>query len=75
MWEGSKMPRADWKQMPAYPPPLPPDGIMSSFDSFVRATVEQLKILAFANHKLRADGDLLLPRPMSEELRCDLPCR
>lgn len=68
MREGSKMPRADWKQMQAYPVPVPPDGLLSSFDSFVRTTVDQLKTLAFANHKLRAARDLLLPRLMSGDI-------
>ncbi|MDI6807440.1 MAG: restriction endonuclease subunit S [Candidatus Eisenbacteria bacterium] len=68
MREGSKMPRADWKQMQAYLVPLPPDGLLSSFDSFVHATVEQLKTLAFANHKLRQARDLLLPKLMNGEV-------
>jgi type I restriction enzyme S subunit len=68
MREGSKMPRADWKQMQAYPVPLPPDGLLNSFDSFVRSIVEQLKALTFTNHKLRAARNLLLPRLMSGEI-------
>ncbi|MBI5263651.1 MAG: restriction endonuclease subunit S [Bradyrhizobium sp.] len=68
MREGSKMPRADWKQMQAYRVPLPPHGLLSSFESVVRSTVEQLKTLTFANHKLRAARDLLLPRLMSGEI-------
>lgn len=62
------MPRADWKQMKAYPVPLPPAGLLNSFEAFVRTTVDQLKILTFANQKLRAARDLLLPRLMSGEL-------
>ncbi|MDF0645391.1 MAG: restriction endonuclease subunit S [Nitrospira sp.] len=68
MKEGSKMPRADWKQMQAYPVPSPPHGLLSSFESVVRSTVEQLKTLTFLNQKLRAARDLLLPRLMSGEI-------
>ncbi len=68
MREGSKMPRADWKQMQAYPTPLPPDGLLGSFESAIQPVVEQLRSLTFANHKLRAARDLLLPRLMSGEI-------
>ncbi|HJX09603.1 MAG TPA: restriction endonuclease subunit S [Candidatus Binatia bacterium] len=68
MREGSKMPRADWKQMREYPVPLPPDGLLGSFESQIQSIVEQLKTLSFANHKLRAARDLLLPRLMSGEI-------
>ena len=68
MREGSKMPRADWKQMQAYPAPLPPAGLLNGFESAIQATIEQLKTLTFANQKLRAARDLLLPRLMSGEL-------
>lgn len=65
MREGSKMPRADWKQMQQYPAPLPPDGLLNSFESVIQPIVEQLKMLTFSNQKLRAARDLLLPRLMS----------
>jgi type I restriction enzyme S subunit len=68
MREGSKMPRADWKQMQGYPVPLPPDGLLGSFESQIQSIVEQLKTLSFANHKLRAARDLLLPRLMGGEI-------
>lgn len=68
MREGTKMPRADWKQMQAYPTPLPTDGVLGSFESAIRPVVEQLKSLTFANQKLLAARDLLLPRLMSGEL-------
>lgn len=68
MKEGSKMPRADWKQMQAYPTPLPPAGLLGSFESAIQPIIEQLKILTFANQKLRAARDLLLPRLMSGEI-------
>ena len=68
MKEGSKMPRADWKQMKLYPTPLPPTGLLSHFESVIQPTIEQLKTLSFANQKLRAARDHLLPRLMNGEL-------
>jgi type I restriction enzyme S subunit len=68
MKEGSKMPRADWKQMQAYAVPLPPSGLLSSFNEVIEPIVQQLKSLGFSNQKLRAARDLLLPRLMSGEL-------
>ena len=68
MKEGSKMPRADWKQMQQYWVKLPPGGLLSSFDSVIQDIIEQLKTLSFTNQKLRAARDLLLPRLMSGEI-------
>jgi type I restriction enzyme S subunit len=68
MREGSKMPRADWKQMQAYPTSLPPHGLLTSFQETIESIVEQLKILTFANQKLRTARDLLLPRLMGGEI-------
>ena len=68
MKEGSKMPRADWKQMQAYSVPVPPAGLLNSFDDTIQPVIAQLKSLSFANQKLRAARDLLLPRLMSGEL-------
>lgn len=68
MREGSKMPRADWKQMQQYMVPLPPEGLLSNFESTIQSIVEQLKTLTFANQKLRAARDLLLPRLINGEI-------
>ncbi len=68
MKEGSKMPRADWKQMKAFSLPVPPPGLLKSFDDLIQPTVEQLRSLSFANQKLRQARDLLLPRLMNGEL-------
>lgn len=68
MKEGSKMPRADWKQMQAYDVLIPPLGLLSSFDEHIKTIIAQLKTLTFANQKLRTARDLLLPRLMSGEL-------
>jgi len=68
MREGSKMPRADWKQMKLYPVPVPPVGLLESFSGIIRTTVEQMKILTFQTQKLRTARDLLLPRLMNGEI-------
>jgi type I restriction enzyme, S subunit len=68
MKEGSKMPRADWKQMQAYSVPLPPSGLLNTFDGVIQPIIAQLKVLTFANQKLRTARDLLLPRLMSGEI-------
>lgn len=67
MKEGSKMPRADWKQMKAFSLPVPPPGLLKSFDDLIQPTVEQLRSLSFANQKLRQARDLLVPRLMNGE--------
>lgn len=68
MREGSKMPRADWKQMQAYPAPLPPDGLLQSFNDFINPLLAQLKMLSLINRRLKAARDLLLPRLMNGEI-------
>ncbi|NLW34389.1 MAG: restriction endonuclease subunit S, partial [Syntrophorhabdus aromaticivorans] len=68
MKEGSKMPRADWKQMQQYPVSLPPDGLLRVFNDFIDPILHQLKTLAFANKRLGAARDLLLPKLMNGEV-------
>jgi len=68
MKEGSKMPRADWKQMQQYPVPLPPDGLLRAFNDFIDPILNQLKTLAFANKRLSAARDILLPKLMNGEV-------
>jgi len=68
MKEGSKMPRADWKQMQAYTVALPPPGLLSTFEGMIQPVIAQLKALTFTNQKLRTARDLLLPRLMSGDL-------
>ncbi|MGF6664087.1 type I restriction enzyme S subunit [Paraburkholderia atlantica] len=65
MKEGAKMPRADWKQMQQYSCPVPPDGLLGSFESVIRHVTEQLGKLSLANQRLRGARDLLLPRLMN----------
>lgn len=68
MREGSKMPRADWKQMKEYPVAVPPDGLLTTFNDTIVSITAQLKNLTFQNQKLRAARDLLLPKLMSGEI-------
>ncbi len=68
MKEGSKMPRADWKQMQAYPTPIPPMSLLDNYDRSIQAIVEQLKNLTLTNRKLAQARDLLLPRLMNGEI-------
>lgn len=68
MKEGSKMPRADWKQMREYSLAVPPEGLLETFDCSVRTILEQLKTLSFMNRKLQKARDLLLPRLMCGEI-------
>ncbi|MGE3550158.1 MAG: restriction endonuclease subunit S, partial [Geobacter sp.] len=68
MKEGSKMPRADWKQMQEYPVAVPPDGLLYTFNDTISSITSQLKNLTFQNQKLRTARDLLLPKLMSGEI-------
>jgi type I restriction enzyme S subunit len=68
MKEGSKMPRADWKQMQQYPVPLPPDGLLLAFNDFINPILNQLKTLAFSNKRISVARDLLLPKLMNGEV-------
>jgi type I restriction enzyme, S subunit len=68
MKEGSKMPRADWKQMKEYLVAVPPDGLLCTFNDTISSITAQLKNLTFQNQKLRTARDLLLPKLMSGEI-------
>ncbi len=68
MREGSKMPRADWKQMKQYPVLVPSHPLLSTFDDTVQSIVAQLRTLTFQNQKLRIARDLLLTKLMSGEI-------
>ncbi|MBQ7514636.1 MAG: restriction endonuclease subunit S [Schwartzia sp.] len=65
---GTKMPRADWKQMEKYPVLIAPDEIQTSFESIVRKITQEIQALAFQNKNLIKQRDLLLPRLMSGKL-------
>jgi type I restriction enzyme S subunit len=68
MREGSKMPRADWKQMQAYSVQLPPHELLSIFEKLIGSIIDQLKTIILTNNKLRIARDLLLPRLINGEI-------
>lgn len=68
MKEGSKMPRADWKQMKEYSVPLPPTGLLESFNSFLDPIIQLLKTISAQNKQLTKSRDLIFPRLMSGKL-------
>lgn len=57
-----------WKQMQTYSVPLPPSGLLSTFDGVIQPVIAQLKALTFANQKLHAARNLLLPRLINGEI-------
>jgi type I restriction enzyme S subunit len=68
MREGSKMPRADWKQMQAHEVLRPPLPVLEAFNRQIVPITEQLRNLTFQTRKLRAARDRLLPKLMSGEI-------
>ena len=64
MREGSKMPRADWKQMQEFPLPLPPQSMLEAFNALVTPVLRQCRVLALQSRTLAAARDALLPRLM-----------
>lgn len=66
--EGSKMPRADWKQMQAHPVLRPPNQILEAFNRQIIPITQQLRNLTFQTRKLRTARARLLPKLMSGEL-------
>lgn len=65
MKEGSKMPRADWKQLLRYCVVLPDAEILSAFNKVLNPILAQLKTLCFSIRNLSATRDMLLPRLMN----------
>jgi len=68
MKEGSKMPRADCKQMMQHTVAKPPAGLLEAFSDAITVMTDQLRTLCFQSRRLRAARDLLLPRLMSGEV-------
>lgn len=59
MKEGSKMPRADWKQLLRYCVAFPDAETLSAFNKVLNPILAQLKTLCFSNRKLAASCDML----------------
>ena len=66
--EGSKMPRADWKQMERYPVLIPNQDILNQFEQYVWTVTRKIKMLALQNHALSEARDRLLPKLMNGEI-------
>ena len=69
MKEGSKMPRADWKQLLKYAIWVPDDNLLDGFNVKIKPILNELKTLCLQNHQLADARDLLLPRLMKGEFR------
>ena len=67
MKEGSKMPRADWKQLLNYSVVMPDDDTLAEFNKVLNPIIEQLKALCFSIRNLATARDMLLPRLMKGE--------
>lgn len=72
MKEGSKMPRADWKQMQQWPVLKPKSGLIASLNDQMNPIVAQLKTLVIQNIKLKQARDILLPKLMSGEVEVNV---
>jgi type I restriction enzyme S subunit len=68
MKEGSKMPRADWKQMQQYPVMVPPESLLKSLNDIIAPITDQLRVLTFQNRNLQEARDILLPKLMNGEV-------
>lgn len=68
MKEGSKMPRADWKQLLRYCVVLPDAETLSAFNKVLNPILAQLKTLCFSTRTLAGARDMLLPRLMKGEM-------
>ena len=66
--EGSKMPRADWKQMQKYEVLIPDETIRQQFEDQMYRITREIKTLAFQNRALTEARDRLLPKLMSGEM-------
>jgi type I restriction enzyme S subunit len=69
MKEGSKMPRADWKQMQQYSVLKPKENILKAFNELMNPVMLQLKNLSLQNIKLLEARDILLPKLMNGEIK------
>jgi type I restriction enzyme S subunit len=66
--QGTKMPRANWDVLVRYHLVIPPDTLLSQFNSIVENIIFLIQNLVFKNRNLRQQRDLLLPKLVSGEL-------
>ncbi|MEA3364472.1 MAG: restriction endonuclease subunit S, partial [Candidatus Hydrogenedentes bacterium] len=58
---GTRMPRTNWKDMAAYPTPLPSSGPVSAFNTWSEETVKRIHTNIYQSKSLAALRDALLP--------------
>ena len=66
--EGSKMPRADWSQMKAYPILIANESVQKIFENQIYIITRNIKALALQSKILAEARDHLLPKLMSGEV-------
>jgi len=65
---GTKMPRADWKVLGKWPTVLPATPVAEAFTSVLRGQLGMAQALMFANRRLAALRDLLLPKLVTGQI-------
>ena len=65
---GTKMPRANWPVLSRYPVPIPPPGMLSTYNRFVVDAANAAATFQATNVGLQRARDLLLPRLVSGDL-------
>ncbi len=66
--QGTKMPRANWNILTAYPIPIPPVELLGRFTGSIDGMMAQVQNLVLRSRILAVSRDLLLPRLVSGEL-------
>ncbi len=65
---GTKMPRANWEVLSAYPVAVPSVALLERFNDLFSHSVEQCRALMLSNKVLAATRDRLLPKLVSGEI-------
>lgn len=65
---GTKMPRADWKVIKAFPIAIPPIDLSLAFTKLVQDSLGLAKTLMFQNRGLAQTRDLLLPKLVTGQI-------
>lgn len=66
--QGTKMPRADWKVLKAFPVVIPPKSLLDRFSALFEPALGLMQNLMFQNRALVPTRDLLLPSLISGEI-------
>ncbi|GAA5438306.1 restriction endonuclease subunit S [Deinococcus aquaticus] len=65
---GTRMPRASWRDLAAYPLILPPETLATAYSSAVAPIIEKIQMCTFESIELAYIRNTLLPRLLSGEL-------